>query len=89
MPSPGMRGWYVELDEQLVAEFDKAFPEHGAKARLTESAVIFAVQTRLPRVPDVENLKQLTTFLKDFLAPEGDNVSRQRGNQGEGGRHAG
>lgn len=72
MPSPGMRGWYVELDEELVKEFDRLFPDHGAKARITEDAVIRAVSNA--RFENEE----------DLSPQEGLHVQRNEGNTGRG-----
>lgn len=73
MPSPGMRGWYVELDEELMKEFEQRFPEHGSKARLTTNAVIYAV---------VNSTLEFGTFDSITLTPGGDDVKRPKRDEG-------
>ena len=46
MPSPGMRGWYVELDEELVKLFEDLYPDIGAKTLVTSLAIIEAIKSR-------------------------------------------
>lgn len=58
MPSPGMRGWYVELDEMLVQEFERLFPEHGAKTRLTAAAIVAAINHLTYSTPEWDNVSR-------------------------------
>ena len=44
MPSHGFRGWYVELDSELIKLFEEKFPGHGSKVRVTANAIIAAVR---------------------------------------------
>lgn len=44
MPSPGNRGFYAEVDEMLLIEFEKHFPNQGSKVLLLTRALQYAIQ---------------------------------------------
>jgi hypothetical protein len=46
MPSPGNRGFYAEVDEMLLIEFEKHFPNQGSKVLLITKALQYAIQTK-------------------------------------------
>lgn len=46
MPSPGNRGFYAEVDEMLLIEFEKLFPSTGSKVLLVTNALIHAIQNK-------------------------------------------
>lgn len=46
MPSPGNRGFYAEVDEMLLIEFEKLFPSVGSKVLLITNALIYAIQNK-------------------------------------------
>lgn len=43
MPSPGNRGFYAEVDEMLLAEFERQFPSQGSKVQLITNALVYAI----------------------------------------------